>query len=509
MRCRHLKSALQRRPKQNVARLSTRLVLASVATGFLALSAGAAPQQTFGRLFPDLPPYNAPDDATLDLLTAETASDAPGPMLDSGNASDNNPDDVPAFFTYFGQFLDHDMTLDSLPLPVDFVDPTTIPNDRDQRLNLDSVYGTRKNPNPALYEADGKHLKVNGGDLPRTAQGIAIIGDPRNDENQIIAQIHVAYLRAHNKLIDEGLSFADARQLMEWRHQWIVVHEFLPEVLDPDVYNDVFRANKNQDHIVQIHNRYYDPGSAATADMPVEFSVGAYRFGHSQVRAAYRIVQNPPPPAPSAPFIQVFKLNPTAPEDLHGGRPITSDHIIFWPNFINVDGVPATGGMSPTGKPRPINISRKIDTLLSNSLFHLPIPGAEADGTAILAKRNIQRAREYGLPSGQAVAQRLGLTPLTNKQIADAIGGMALAGLSDDVKGPYKGEAPLWLYILAESKMRHEGAKLGPVGSRIVAEVIGGLLAADSTSYIRRGYVPKDGSYRVQDLLRDAGVLPQ
>lgn len=115
MRCRHLKSALQRRPKQNVARLSTRLVLASVATGFLALSAGAAPQQTFGRLFPDLPPYNAPDDATLDLLTAETASDAPGPMLDSGNASDNNPDDVPAFFTYFGQFLDHDMTLDSLP----------------------------------------------------------------------------------------------------------------------------------------------------------------------------------------------------------------------------------------------------------------------------------------------------------------------------------------------------------------------------------------------------------
>ena len=318
MRCRHLKSALQRRPKQNVARLSTRLVLASVATGFLALSAGAAPQQTFGRLFPDLPPYNAPDDATLDLLTAETASDAPGPMLDSGNASDNNPDDVPAFFTYFGQFLDHDMTLDSLPLPADFVDPTTIPNDRDQRLNLDSVYGTRKNPNPALYEADGKHLKVNGGDLPRTAQGIAIIGDPRNDENQIIAQIHVAYLRAHNKLIDEGLSFADARQLMEWRHQWIVVHEFLPEVLDPDVYNDVFRANKNQDHIVQIHNRYYDPGSAATADMPVEFSVGAYRFGHSQVRAAYRIVQNPPPPAPSAPFIQVFKLNPTAPDDLQG-----------------------------------------------------------------------------------------------------------------------------------------------------------------------------------------------
>jgi hypothetical protein len=487
-----LKLASQRTLKRNVSRLGIRLVLASVTTGLLALSAAAAPQQTFGRLFPDLPPYDAPNDATLDALTAaKTSSGIDGPMFDRGDATENNPDGVPAFFTYFGQFLDHDMTLDSLPLPVDSVDPTTIPNNRDQRLNLDSVYGTRKNPNPALYEADGKHLKVNGRDLPRT-EGVAIIGDPRNDENQIIAQIHVAFLRAHNKLIDEGMSLADARQLMEWRHQWIVVHEFLPEVLDPDVYKDVFRANKNQDRITQIHNRYYDPGSAATADMPVEFSVGAYRFGHSQVRAAYKITS-------SGPFIQVF--NP-ATDDLHGGREIASAHVIFWPNFINVDRVTPTG---QTGG--PVNISRKIDTLLSSGLFNLPIPGAEASGTAILAKRNIQRAREYGLPSGQAVAKRLRLTPLTNKQIADAIPGMAMAGLTDDVNGPYKGEAPLWLYILAESKMRHDGAKLGPVGSRIVAEVIGGLLAADSTSFIRRGFVPQGGVYRVQDLLRDAGVL--
>jgi hypothetical protein len=500
MLLRHLKSALQGASKRNVSRLSIRLLLASVVSGFFALSAGAAPQQTFGRLFPDLPPYDAPDDATLDALTAaKTSSGANGPMFDPGDASENNPHGVPAFFTYFGQFLDHDMTLDSLPLPADTVDPSTIPNDRDQRLNLDSVYGTRTNPNPALYETDGKHLKVNGRDLPRTSGGVAIIGDPRNDENHIIAQIHVAYLRAHNNLIEKGLSFADARQLMEWRHQWIVVHEFLPEVLDPNVYNDVFRSNKNQDHIVQIHNRYYDPGSAATADMPVEFSVGAYRFGHSQVRAAYKMTAN-------GAFIQVFNplFNPDPPivDDLRGGRPIVSElinHVIFWPNFINIDGVTPTGQNG-----RPVNISRKIDTLLSSGLFNLPIPGAEATGTAILAKRNIQRAREYGLPSGQAVAKRLRLTPLTNKQIADAIPGMALAGLTD---AAYKGEAPLWLYILAESKMVHDGAKLGPVGSRIVAEVIGGLLAADSTSYIRRGYVPEGGSYRVQDLLRDAGVL--
>jgi hypothetical protein len=465
-------------------------VLAALVIAPLALSGGAAAQQqqTFGRLFPELPPYDAPDDATLDALTAaKTASGANGPLFDDGAAAGNNPDGVRAFFTYLGQFLDHDMTLDSLPLPVDFVDPNTIVNDRDQRLNLDSVYGNRTKPNPALYEADGKHLKVNDRDLPRNADGTAIIGDHRNDENQIIAQIHVAFLNAHNKLIDAGVKFEDARQLMEWRHQWIVVHEFLPEVLDPNVYNDVFRKNRIQPHITQIRTRFYDPKKAEKAEMPVEFSVGAYRFGHSQVRAAYRIVEG-------GPFIQVF--NPTALDDLRGGRLIAPEHVIFWPNFLNVEGLPAA-----------VNISRKIDTLLSSGLFNLPIPGAEASGTAILAKRNIQRAREYGLPSGQAVAKRLGLPALKNSEIAPEGSALAAAGLTDDPQGPYKGEAPLWLYILAEAQIVHNGAKLGPVGSRIVAEVIGGLLAADKNSYIRRGFVPEGGDFRIEDLLREAGVL--
>lgn len=460
-------------PTWKVSRLSSHLLLAVFVTALLALSAGAAQQQIFGRLFPELPPYDAPTDTALDGLTV-----AGGPLADDGAAAGNNPD-VPAFFTYLGQFLDHDMTLDSLPLPVDFVDPNTIPNNRDQRLNLDSVYGNRKKPNPALYEADGKHLKVNDRDLPRNPDGSAIIGDPRNDENQVIAQIHVAFLRAHNKLIDEGFKFKDARQLMEWRHQWIVVHEFLPEVLDPDVYEDVFGVDGNG----PIQTRYYDPKKAEKAEMPVEFSVGAYRFGHSQVRAAYRIAEG-------GPFIQVF--NPTAPDDLRGGRPIVPAHVIFWRNFLDVDGV------------APANISRKIDTLLSSGLFTLPIPGAEASGSAILAKRNIQRARQYGLPSGQAVAKHLGIEDLTNEEIATQI--PRLAALRDDPA--YKGEAPLWLYILAESQIVHNGAKLGPVGSRIVAEVIGGLLAADKNSYIRNGFVPDGGSFRAQDLLREAAVLP-
>jgi hypothetical protein len=109
----------------------------------------------FGLLFPELPPYDAPDAATLVRLTAAGTTDVPGPLFDQNLDQDDNPDGVPSFFTYFGQFLDHDMTLDSLPLPVDFVDPTTITNNRDQRLNLDSVYGSRRKLRPeALIAAE-------------------------------------------------------------------------------------------------------------------------------------------------------------------------------------------------------------------------------------------------------------------------------------------------------------------------------------------------------------------
>ena len=173
----------------------------------------------------------------------------------------------------------------------------------------------------------------------------------------------------------------ELQTLMEFRHQWIVVHEFLPEVLDPEVYADVFRPNG------RIRTRYFDPRHAAEAVMPVEFAVAAYRFGHSQVRNAYRITQG-------GGFVPVF--NGTA-DDLHGGRPIAPEHIIFWPNFVNVDGVPPTGA-AESGS--PVNISRKMDTLLSSALFQLPIPGAEPGGPSILALRNLQRGREYGLPSG-------------------------------------------------------------------------------------------------------------
>lgn len=526
------------------------LLAALVATLSLPLSPADAAQQTmFGRMFPDLPQYDAPSAAALTALTcgqnSGTGSFADctlqtsvivnqqkmGPLFDQNIAAPTVPNDdnsvyysgsclggvttpcpdpskdVPSFFTYFGQFLDHDMTLDKLPLPTEFIDPNTIPNSRDPRLNLDSVYGKGPQVNPELYEADRKHLKVNGRDLPRDPSCVvvptpslssntscpSIIIEGRNDENQVIAQIHVAFLRAHNKLIDQGYNLEKARELMRWRYQWIVVHEFLPDVLDQTVYNDVFRPDGS------IQTKYFDPQLAFKAVMPVEFSVAAYRFGHSQVRKAYIMTQG-------GPKLQVFNnSNPAA--DLHGGRQIATDHQIFWPNFLPVDGQPSTG-QTGTGQVAA-NISRKIDTLLSSGLFGLPIPGAEPEGSAILAKRNLQRAAKYGLPSGQAVAARLGIPVISNHDIAAAIPRLGfLDPLALNYDTSYLEETPLWLYILAESKIVQNGEKLGPVGSRIVAEVMGGLLAGDVRSYYRRNWTPDGGVFRAQDLLREADVLP-
>ncbi len=144
-------------------------------------------------------------------------------------------------------------------------------------------------------------------------------------------------------------------------------------------------------------------------------------------------------------------------------------------------------------------------------MFTLPIPGAEDSGPSILALRNLQRAKTYGLPSGQAVADYIKKNSYPDRDIPvlsdETIGlnsrlGAALGDTS------YNNEIPLWLYILAEADILNHGARLGPVGSRIVAEVIGGLLAADGKSYVNQGWTPDGGNFTAVDLLREAGVLP-
>jgi hypothetical protein len=432
-----------------------------ILTGLLTLTLAAPAQADFGRMFPRAPGFTDP--------SAQQLADLAQTMLDP-NADTGDNLQVPSGFTYGGQFLDHDLTLDVTPQPFAPVDPVGLPNGRTFRLDLDSVYGAGPNWSPQLYEADGAHLRVGASfgqpDLPRNPDGSAIIAEGRNDENEIISQIHVAFLRAHNRLIDEGHPFTEAQTIL--RHAWqrIVLDEYLPAVLGQATV-DAARSDHG--------NRLYKPGNPNNPMTPVEFSVAAFRFGHSEVRRAYELNE-------ATGKIQAFSF--TAP-DLRGGRSLPVGRQIDWGNFFDelADPNDADGG----------NHTRHIDTLISLSLFQLPIPGAEASGSNVLAFRNMLRAKFYGLPSYETVARELGVTPV----------------------GPpvFPGGTPLWYGILRESEAGG-GLITGPVGGTIIAETIVGLLEADRTSVLRAPKEPvapvalvgPDGQPSFSDLLVFAGL---
>ena len=122
--------------------------------------------------------------------------------------------------TFVGQFTDHDITFDQtsqLGVPQN---PLISPNTRTPALDLDSVFGGGPGMRPDLYVANpdgsvGPKLKIGTGgvheDVPRVANGdgtySALLGDPRNDENVIIAGLHCGHLLFYNRVLDELGSF--------------------------------------------------------------------------------------------------------------------------------------------------------------------------------------------------------------------------------------------------------------------------------------------------------------
>jgi hypothetical protein len=351
-----------------------------------------------------------------------------------------------------------------------------LPNGRTFRLDLDSVYGGGPLVSPQLYEADGKHFKTqadNGNgvtDLPRNPDGSAILVEGRNDENEIISQIHNAFLRSHNRLIDEGKSFAEAQKFLTLHYQWIVLHDYLPHIL-ADV--------KETKGIRRMDAKLHAAAPRVTMDA---FSVAGFRFGHSQVRNQYEINE-------TSGKIPVFEF--TGP-DLTGGRPLPAGRQIAWGNFFNELSDPADAD--------GLNVGRRIDPLISDSLYKLHIPGAEAAGSNVLAFRNMIRAKFYGMPSGQSVAKELDLPVITPARLH---------------LGPeWANGTPLWYYILAESSIVEDGRTLGPVGSAIVGGTFDAVLERDPHSITQSNkhfrpdpeFAGPDGKATISDLFVFAGL---
>jgi hypothetical protein len=460
----------------------------------------------FGRMFPRLRPLEV-SDAKLKAL-ADAMLDA-GP----GDAAGDNPN-IPAGFTYLGQFVDHDITLDLTSLSERNKDPLGIENFRTPSLDLDAVYGLGPDGSPHLYARNpadtakhgpklliGKNITVGFGgvtgdfrnDLPRSPEGFALIGDHRNDENLLVAQTHLAFLKFHNKVCDllAGSAnppadiFAEARRTVTWHYQWLVLHDFVERLTEPGIVARILHDGR----------KFYR--FKKTPYMPVEFSAAAYRLGHSMVRQTYshnRVFQN-------IGFDLLFGFSglsgqiigdlapnpPTAPLPV---PVLPSNWIIDWRRFYDLG--------TPAGTPDfAFNQARKLDPFLVPELHTLPGGGGN------LAFRNMKRGVNLGLPSGQDVARAMKVKPLTAAEIASGPDGQVAKQHGLD-RG-----TPLWYYILKEAQVRHGGERLGPVGSTIVSEVFVGLVHGDTTSFLwqAKNWKPTlpaatPGTFRMTDLLR-------
>jgi hypothetical protein len=444
-------------------------------------------QGRFGRLFPLLYPFR-PDAGALRTLGEPGGlmdpRDMPGPMDNPRNP--NNPAGLPAGFTFLGQFLDHDITFDPTSSLERQSDPEAIRNYRTPVLELDSVYGAGPGANPHLYQKGDRDKLLLGldtagypYDLPRNSEDVALIGDPRNDENLIISQLHVAFLKFHNAVVDTlprgGLAgrtrFEEAQRLVRWHYQWMIVHEYLPHIVGQALVDDILAKGR----------RLYDWRNQPF--IPVEFSVAAFRFGHSQVRPGYTINTQ----FARGLFSSQPSVPPNPPNDLSGGRRLLPVQVIDWRCFFK---------LSDQFVPQ---IGKAIDTRLSTPLFALPTFSGTPGDPQSLAQRTLLRHLTFGLSSGQAAALAMEEDPLTPGELSE------LKGLGLDR------ETPLWYYILAEAEKREKGVRLGPVGGRIVAEVFLGLLYGDRMSYMRENVrwkptLGSDGDFKMADLLRIAGV---
>ena len=440
----------------------------------------------------------------------------PDSDINSPEPTDENPT-IAAGYTYFGQFIDHDITFDPASSLQQQNDPDALEDFRTPRLDLDSVYGRGPGDQPYLYSKSNRSLFVLGAnrgvapmvrsDVQRAADGTAIIGDKRNDENKIVVQLQALFLKFHNKVHaqiapnfgagQEDAHFMEAQRIVRWCYQWLVLHDFLPKVCDKAIVAEIMPKPGERKPTFQ----FYSPHNG-DAFIPVEFSVAAYRFGHSMVRPTYALndvakstAQFKSADGKTTAFarIPIFVAHATASTDAMNGFGELSPELppqwgIDWSFFF---GKLVT---LPKGQKQIPQPSYRIDATLVDPLGALPEFARSGGLTpfASLAFRNLLRGHNMGLPSGQRVAEMMGAKKvLSDKQLwqQKADGDVLVAWqegaalLADNAKW-LQGAAPLWFYILKEAEILHKGHHLGEVGSRIVAETIIGLTWFDHFSYL-------------------------
>lgn len=456
----------------------------------------ANPKGKFGMMFPGLEVFEPTNEAIEKISNLMKENSQDGEIIS----------EIPLAFAFLGQFIDHDLTFDTTSELDERIDPFALENFRTPFLDLDCLYGTNPEVDRHLYDTNGGNT-IPGSehrspfrllttdenisfDLPRNSQGTAIIGDPRNDENLFVSQLHRKFLGFHNEVIKYFLNenadnplgnkklYELARKEVTLHYHWIIKNEFLPLIIGKEMVNEIEKTNS------RIF-KFEGPNPF----IPVEFAGAAYRFGHSLIPSKYQINDE-------IKEIDLFKVPffgtvPNSTKDIGVPKKFNLD----WKYFLDM----GTGNHQ---------FCSKVDTKLATPLFKLPFVSEQQNPPTSLPIRNIQRGRTLGLPSGQKIANELGLMPLTNIQL----GLEGLEGLNE--------EAPLWYYILKESEIQSgvNGKHLGSVGGRIVGEVLLGIIEATQklmfeTEEEMKNWKPQFGSmieeFTLKDLVNYKFIKPE
>ena len=430
----------------------------------------------FCKLFPNLKSWGADFGIKYQCEAehvAKVLGSAGGIMHD---ANSNSPDSkIPAAYTFFSQFIDHDITLDTATdlhgeaLSDKVID--NLPNMRSASLDLDNIYGFGPDVMPFLYDQTqlGRMLTGNSkneNDLPRNKDGRALIGDPRNDENIFVSQMQLLFLRFHNRRI-VGRSFEDAQKDCRYHYQWIVLYDFLKRICDSGVYQYALdELGKGKYPKCDIKDE------CGRICMPIEFSGAAYRFGHSLVRSQY-------PANTDYPVIDLFDERFGTEGFGHVPKKLTVD----WRYLLDVKDC------------HPYVKSKAFDHLIADELIRMPDPVVgrfASDDDRSLAFRNLLRGYVLGLPSGQRVAVELKakgykINPAQDLKF-DQLRGWSC--LDKKLQEKLENHTPLFFYIMREAGVVGKGDKLGPVGSAILMEVFGTMLVHCDSFLSEKGWKP-------------------
>ena len=412
-------------------------------------------KEHFAKLFPELDPLNVEENKLRKLADLMKETDE-SKKTDSRVISNG--------LSIFSQFLAHDMTFESTSKFGKFGNIGHFQNDRTINLDLDCVYGQKTQDFLYDQEASGKILlgkcyedgNKSWFDLQRNSQGKAIIPDARNDENIIVSRMQVLFIQFHNKMVDyltykkcdKKIIFQEAKKRVIWYYHWLIIYEYLYKIMDWNVFDD----------LMENECRFFKTPHA----LPLEFSGAAFRVGHSQTRDTNRINAKIEKPLFELGFFTEMK------------------EWVDWRYIFNFG----------DGK---CQFAKRIDTKVGVSFHDIPFIPSKDKYDRSLPYRNLKRGVVYGLPSGEAVANRMGIEPIKVQETKD----LGLVG------------TPLWFYILREAELRgHEGEHLGPVGSTILGECFLTIMRNDDYSFLKlhpkwKPSLGKDiGEFEFIDLIR-------